>query len=175
MNARYSIIFSLVLSFPLMSMEVDQKKTIVVFEEVKSMCSSIAKKANMDNFKPDLLIGIARGGLIPLAILAGEPLFNNRNVTTMSVESYDDKGKQKKLKFRFLVPTDAYKAYKSILVVDDIADTGETLRKVTELLKENLPAATIKSAVLFYKPASTFKPDYYAEQTTKWIVFPWEI
>jgi hypoxanthine phosphoribosyltransferase len=109
MNTRYSIIFSLVLSFPLMSMEVEQKKTIVTFEKVKSMCSSIAQKAQADNFKPDLLIGITRGGLIPLAILAGEPLFKSRNVTTVSVASYDDSGKQKELSLCFPIYTDAYK------------------------------------------------------------------
>jgi xanthine phosphoribosyltransferase len=46
---------------------------------------------------------------------------------------------------------------------------------VTKLLKQNLTTAIIKSAVLFYKPTSTFKPDYYAQETTEWIVFPWEV
>jgi hypoxanthine phosphoribosyltransferase len=45
---------------------------------------------------------------------------------------------------------------------------------VIKLIKEALPNATIKTAVLFYKPKSKIKPDYYVEETTDWIVFPWE-
>lgn len=174
MNNRYSLIFSLILSSTIISMEHTIKKTHVNFEQVKSMCSDIHKQTQADNFNPDLLVGICRGGLIPLSLLAGEPMFNNRNVVAISTESYNDAGEQKKLKFRFPVHVEDYKNYKSILIIDDIADTGETLDAVSKLFKQTLTTATIKIAVLFYKTKSKIKPDYYAEETNEWIVFPWE-
>jgi hypoxanthine phosphoribosyltransferase len=174
MNNKSTILFSLIVSSTLMSMEPDIKKTYVNFEQIKSMCSNIHEQVKADNFKPDLLIGICRGGLIPLGILAGEAMLNNRNTVTISTESYDDAGKQKALRFRFPVPVESYKNYETILIIDDLADTGETLDAVLKLLKQHLTNATIKSAVLFYKTKSKIKPDYYVEETTDWIVFPWE-
>lgn len=157
-----------------MSMEHTIKKTYVNFEQIKSMCSNIHAQVQADNFSPDLLVGVCRGGLIPLGILAGEAMFNNRNVMTISTESYDDTGNQKALKFRFPVHAEDYKNYKAILIIDDLADTGETLDAIVKLLQEQTPAATIKSAVLFYKLKSKIKPDYYVKETADWIVFPWE-
>jgi hypoxanthine phosphoribosyltransferase len=181
MNNRYSIIFSLVLCFILSSLvlgfihvEHAIKKTYVDFEQIKSMCTDIHKQVQTDDFEPDLLVGICRGGLIPLGLLAGEAMFNNRNIVTISTESYDDTGNQKALRFRFPVHVEDYKKYKAVLIIDDLADTGETLDAVTKLLKEHMPDATIKSAVLFYKIKSKVKPDYYAKETADWIVFPWE-
>lgn len=53
----------------------------------------------------------------------------------------------------------------SVLIVDDIADTGVTLDGKQFLF----PIAT-----LFYKPRSIVKPTFYVEETSDWIVFPWE-
>ncbi|MGE0207493.1 MAG: phosphoribosyltransferase, partial [Candidatus Babeliales bacterium] len=63
---------------------------------------------------------------------------------------------------------------KYILIVDDLVDTGETMKFLIEALKDSLPKTTIKIATLYYKPTSCIKPDYYIEETTNWIVFPWE-
>ena len=53
-----------------------------------------------------------------------------------------------------------------LLIVDDIADTGVTLEKLTGMC--------IATATLFYKKRSTVKPTFYVVNTDKWIVFPWE-
>ena len=68
------------------------------------------------------------------------------------------------LKLNFLTnPFD--KMHEETLIVDDIADTGITLKKYGSLYL---------FATLFYKPRSEVKPDFYLIETTKWIVFPWE-
>lgn len=57
------------------------------------------------------------------------------------------------------------KMHEETLIVDDIADTGLTLKKYGSLYL---------TATLFYKPKSEVKPDFYIHETTYWIVFPWE-
>jgi hypoxanthine phosphoribosyltransferase len=57
-------------------------------------------------------------------------------------------------------------AYESTMIVDDIADTGITLKE--------FEGVNIASATLFYKRRSSVKPTFYVEETDKWIVFPWE-
>lgn len=154
-------------------------KQYVSIDTVKTMCQALHQQATQtsDAFIPDLIIGLSRGGLIPLGYLASENMFNNRNVTTIGLASYWDAGKRSALKL--LCPftqadIDYLQQFPNILVVDDLVDSGKTLDFVLTLLKQYAPDATIKTAVLFYKKSSIIKPDYYVEETADWIVFPWE-
>lgn len=61
----------------------------------------------------------------------------------------------------------------NILLFDDVADTGKSLDFAWEYLI-NHGAKSVTLATLFYKPHSTVKPDYYAVQTSAWIIFPYE-
>ena len=63
---------------------------------------------------------------------------------------------------------------KKVLVVDEVADTGKSLKLVKEHLTER-GASEIKIATVYYKPWSIVKPDYYERETSLWIVFPWEV
>ncbi|MEM2637673.1 MAG: hypothetical protein QXL15_04940, partial [Candidatus Korarchaeota archaeon] len=58
------------------------------------------------------------------------------------------------------------------LICVDIVDTGTTLASIKEKFAGVLK---IKTAALHCKPHTTVRPDYYSEETTKWIVYPWEI
>ncbi|MDH7477961.1 MAG: phosphoribosyltransferase family protein, partial [Candidatus Bathyarchaeota archaeon] len=63
---------------------------------------------------------------------------------------------------------------KRVLVVDEIADTGQSLKLVKEhIVKQG--AKEVKIATVYYKPWSIIKPDYYEKETSRWVVFPWEI
>jgi hypothetical protein len=64
-----------------------------------------------------------------------------------------------------------------LLLVDDLVDSGQTLSRVIEHLKQRFPALTeVRTAVLWYKAVSTFKPDYYVQYlpTSPWIHQPFE-
>ncbi len=150
------------------------KKHYVDWQEVEKLCDTVYEIIKQDDFEPDLIIGLSRGGLIPLGYLANEKMFDIRDTLSIAVRSYD-KTKQGSITLRLPVHTEDLQRYKSILIVDDLIDSGKTIAFVMNLLKQDLPDAIIKSAVLFYKPASaSVKPDYYAQETTDWIVFPWE-
>lgn len=151
-----------------------ENKMNVPMLSVISMCTTLHEKITKDQFKPDLLIGLARGGLIPLGLLAGEPNFNNRNTRTINLESYSDEGKKSNLRLTCAMRAEDFPG-SSLLVIDDLTDSGDSLAFAIEKLKELCPEANIKTAVLFYKAHSKIKPDYYIEETDKWVVFPWEV
>lgn len=151
----------------------ENKMNIPMFSIV-SMCTALHTQITKDQFKPDLLIGLARGGLIPLGFLAGEPNFNNRNTRTINLESYSDEGKKSNLRLTCAMRAEDFPG-SSLLVIDDLTDSGDSLAFVMSKLKELRPEAQIKTAVLFYKAHSKIKPDYYVEMTDKWVVFPWEV
>ena len=64
-------------------------------------------------------------------------------------------------------------SHKRILVVDDVADTGESLMVALEHIRER-GAEQIRTVTIYHKPHSKFRPDFFAESTPRWIVFPWE-
>ncbi len=169
------IVFTFFFSLLTMNIHAQVTKTYIQFDDIKLMCASIYQQAQKDNFQPDLLIGICRGGLVPLGILAGEPMFNNRTILTVDVTSYDENGEQKELKVLFPVHLDDYKDAQSVLIIDDLVDSGLTIDCIVRMIKQELPNATVKVATLFYKKRSKIIPDYFAQEATDWIVFPWEV
>ena len=62
---------------------------------------------------------------------------------------------------------------KRVLVVDDLADTGESLKLVNSHLKKH-GASEVKIVTIYYKPWSIIVPHYYEKETRRWTVFPWE-
>ena len=60
-----------------------------------------------------------------------------------------------------------------ILVVDDVADSGKSLKLVKTYICQ-LGAMETRAATIYYKPWSVVKPDYYVRETKRWVVFPWE-
>jgi hypoxanthine phosphoribosyltransferase len=65
-------------------------------------------------------------------------------------------------------------ANRKVLIVDDIIDTGESMKVVREHIMEKM-ASEARIATVFYKPWSIIMPDYFEKETTYWVVFPWEV
>lgn len=112
------------------------------------------------------IIAVTRGGLAPAAIVAGE--LNVRFVDTVCVSRYDH---NRPREAKTLKPPDKTAGDgKGFLVVDDIADTGDTLKTV----KKMLPEAVI--AVVYAKPQGAGLADYHSEEVEQktWVCFPWD-
>jgi uncharacterized protein len=143
---------------------------VPTWNQIYDMLLSIAQKIQTQNFRPDIIVGIARGGLVPARILTD--LLETPQLGFLQVEFYTDI--QQTLQKPILKQiTINQVSCKKTLIVDDIADTGESL----ELAKTHLQqqgASQIKTATLFQKPRSKTTPDFYEKQTTNWVVFPWE-
>ena len=117
----------------------------------------------------DAIVGVARGGLCLSHCLA-EGL-NIRNVQTLRTELYDGSSKRKEIS---LFGSCDFSDVKKVLVVDDIADSGETLQAVMDYLEINFKNVEFQSATLFYKKSSTYEPHCWINEAKNWIEFFWE-
>ncbi|WP_038047336.1 phosphoribosyltransferase [Thermus caliditerrae] len=119
----------------------------------------------------DLLLGIARGGLIPTALLA--QALGMRDLLTAAVMFYE--GEETLPEPVFLqFPPDPLLFGKRVLVVDDVWDSGRTAFAVKARVRQagGLPLV----ATLHFKPGRNQvpdRPDFYAEATEAWVVYPW--
>jgi hypoxanthine phosphoribosyltransferase len=141
------------------------------WNQVHAMLVDQAEKIWGSNFNPDVIIGVARGGVIPARILSD--LLENSNFTVIRVKSRHgnpDDRREPVLIQPLIFPVQG----KKVLVVDDVADTGRSLDMVKEHVQQQ-EAQETRIATLYYKPWSTVKPDYYEKETEKWIVFPWDV
>lgn len=121
------------------------------------------------DYNPTAILAIARGGFT-LGHAMAEGL-NIRDLQSLRTELYDKSDKRDSI---LLSGHCEYKDGSKVLVVDDISDTGETLLEVLKYLKNSFPKVTFKSATLFYKPSSLFKPDFWINNNDEWIDFFWE-
>jgi len=140
------------------------------WDEIYEMLLSLAEKIRRDNFNPDLIVGICRGGWPPARVMSD--LLGKPKLANVSVEFYVDVAETKSkpvLTQPITMPVEG----KRILILDDVADTGKTLKLVKDHLLSK-GAGEVKIATIYYKPWSIITPDYYERKTKRWIVFPWE-
>lgn len=142
----------------------------IEWEQMYEMCIALAEKIRNNSFNPELIIGVARGGWIPARVLSD--LLYNPNVTSIRVEFYEDVGITGR-KPRITQPLSVPVKGRRVLIVDDVADTGHSLLTVYEHVSK-AGAEIVKTATLHYKPHSIFKPDFYIDETTAWIIYPHE-
>jgi xanthine phosphoribosyltransferase len=154
--------------------ETAPQKLMVSSDQVQTLCMDLYHKIKSDNFVPDFLVGLSRGGLVPLGFLAGEQMFDNRATKIINVKSYTKSGCQTALRMFMPAHLEDLQNARSILIIDDLVDSGKTMSYVFDLFKRTFPTACIKTATLFYKKSSTIKPDYFVQETDDWVVFPWE-
>jgi len=140
------------------------------WDQVYDMLIDLARRVKDSGFRPDLIIGVSRGGWAPARIMSD--LLENANTASIRIEFYLAPGvtaRKPVISQAIMVPVKGV----NVLVVDDVSDTGESLKVAVEHL-DVCGAKAIKTATLYYKPQSIFKPDFFIVQTEQWIIFPWE-
>ncbi len=137
------------------------------YENFKNDTNELIK--NVKEFKADAIVAIARGGLT-LAHAMAEGL-DIREVQTLRTELYDKSCKRDALD---IFGECNFKNVKRVLVVDDISDSGETLKTIMRYLAEKNTKIEFKSATLFYKITSVYEPHYWINEADDWIDFFWE-
>lgn len=144
----------------------------VNWRELIKLTYDLAFKVVNSGYKPDIIVGISRWGLIPALLLSDALNINDISLIRIQHWSHGLAGSVLKVQ----EPIEINVKGRNVLIVDEVADTGLTLKVATETLK-SLEANKIKTAVLYLKPRSTFKPDYYGVmmETNAWIIYPWSI
>ncbi|MEM7341127.1 MAG: phosphoribosyltransferase [Actinomycetota bacterium] len=146
------------------------EKETLTYERYGVAARELAQTIADAGFMPDAIVGIARGGLL----LAGSIAYalDIKNVHMVNVEFYTGEGKT--LQAPVVLPPYLDKHHLAdlrLLVVDDVADSGETLKLVDQLCRD--VATEVRTAVLYEKPRSVVRTDFFWRQTDLWINFPW--
>jgi len=144
---------------------------ILTWEDVYNLTLRLSERIVKSGFKPDVIVGIARGGWIPARILS-DVLFAE-TLQNIRIEYYSDVGKRGR-EPKITQPITGTMEGKSVLLVDEVADTGDSMFHAIEHVTA-LGASDVKSAVLHFKPWSRVAPDYFMEKTESWTVYPWEL
>jgi hypoxanthine phosphoribosyltransferase len=132
----------------------------------------LATQVADDGFRPDVILSIARGGLFVAGALGYALDVKNLHVT--NVEYYT--GVDERLDLPVMlppVPSAVDLSGANVLIADDVADTGATLRLVKDFCSEHV--AEVRCAVIYEKSPSTVKCEYVWRRTDLWINFPWSV
>jgi hypoxanthine phosphoribosyltransferase len=150
--------------------ETEAEFEVATWNQIYAMLLSQAEKIRQSGFKPDVIVGITRGGWIPARVLSD--LLEIPDLAVVRVEFYLGVAETRNapvLTQRVSAGVEGKKA----LLVDDVADTGKSLQLAKEhILQQGATEARI--ATVYRKPFSIIKPDYYEKETRRWVVFPWE-
>ncbi len=150
------------------------KARLVSWNEIENWCEKINEKM-IAEYRPDVIIGMSRGGLVPARILSDmlvlKELFAVKTEHWGLTATKDGKAI---LKYGLNASIEG----KKVLVVDDITDTGQSMLIAKEYA-EKLKPSELKTATLLHIGHSSFKPDYYAEfvddKQWTWFIFPWNV
>lgn len=132
------------------------------------LCRALAVKVAQSGYAPELVVGIAKAGVIPGAVVAS---MLGCDFFSMKISRDGDGGKMRaRPKIIQAAPREAFG--KRVLIVDELTTSGDTLRMATNALRQVGPAE-IRTATNFVKLGS-FKPDFYALEAAGTVVFPWD-
>jgi hypoxanthine phosphoribosyltransferase len=140
------------------------------WDDVYDMMIELARQIKSAGYSPEVIVGVSRGGWPPARVMSD--LLENPNLASMKVEFYKNIGVTAK-RPKITQPVISDIVGKRVLVVDDVADSGHSLRVTVKHLTRK-GAREIRVCTLYMKPKSIFKPNYYAKTTSKWVIFPWE-
>jgi uncharacterized protein len=154
----------------------DGKHLYVSYDEYHNLTEKLAIKVHQSGWQFDTILCLARGGMRPGDILSR--IFN-KPLAIMSTSSYRAEAGtvQGKLDIARYITTPQAEIAGKVLLVDDLADSGHTLKAVVDLLQSQYtPITELRTAVIWTKGVSVFQPDYSVEflPTNPWIHQPFE-
>lgn len=143
---------------------------VMDWELFYDLAKQVAQKIRKSGYRPDFVVGLARGGWMLARMLCD--LLGVKDLISLKVEHWGvtatPDGKAR-LKYPFHIDLSG----RLVLVVDDITDTGESMRLATEYV-EKLNPREVRTATLRHIDGSKFVPDYCGDEITwRWVIFPW--
>lgn len=161
------------------------EKQFISANELLLNAFRLAELIYQSRFYPDFIVGVWRGGA-PVGIAVQEYLefmdvhSDHIAIRTASYYGIDQQEKEVKV-FGLNYVIDNIKPTHSLLIVDDVFDSGRSLQAIIDQIQnragENSPT-TIKTACPWYKPSrnvTSLTPDFYVHTTENWLVFPHEL
>jgi hypoxanthine phosphoribosyltransferase len=146
---------------------------VVTWDALEAMVAGLAGEIRASGTRFDVLLSITRGGLVPAGMLAYR--LGIRNILVAAVEYYDDQGQPGPHPTFLQFPADPLLRGQSVLIVDEVWDSGTTIHAVTERIRQ--AGGNPTTVVLHYKPTHSQvpgAPDFHAVTTDRWVVYPFK-
>ena len=146
---------------------------LVSWETVYDLAWALADKVRVSGFAPHLVVAISRGGFAPARVLCD--VLGIFNLTSIRVVHYRGAAAMESaatVRYPLCIPIEGLR----VLVVDDVNDTGDTLR-AARLHLDSLRPADVRTAVLHEKVISPVRADYAAGAIVewRWLIYPWAV
>lgn len=141
------------------------------WDEVHGIARDVSRKIRSSGFRPDMIVALARGGLVPARIMSD--FLEIKDLAAIKVEHWGitaSPDKKARLKYPITVELDG----KNVLIVDDITDTGDSLLLALEHIR-SLHPLEVRTATLQHIRGAKCKPDFFGEELNDWvwIIYPW--
>lgn len=146
------------------------EREIFTWEDFGLASRDLAQKIADSGWIPEVVIAVARGGLIPAGAISYA--LGTKVCGSLNVEFYSDVAETlpEPVVLPPMLDLEALRD-KRVLIVDDVADSGKTLELTVAILKDT--GADVRTACVYAKPTTIVEPDYVQRRTAKWISFPW--
>jgi len=150
---------------------------MVDWNNVYDLCRDVSKEMKDARFKPEVIIGVARGGWYLARVLCD--FFLLKDLFSLKMEHWGITATitgAAEMKYGLDDAARNKLRAKRVLIADDLTDTGDSLKLVVEYVK-SLGAKDVKTATLHHKTSSSFVPDFYGEliKEWRWVIYPWSI
>ena len=141
------------------------------WDYMDSLCRKVGRQILDDDFEPEIIVALAKGGWFAGRVLCD--LLGLDELTSLKVEHYLGIDERKEVSVRYVPSKEDVKG-RNVLIVDDIANTGMSIRRAREEI-ERLGASEVRTATLLLLHTSKFIPDYFGEclEEWAWVIFPW--
>ncbi len=146
---------------------------LVEWEDIERWSRDVSQKLDGSGYKPDLVIGLARGGWVPARLICDHLLI--KNLSSLRTEHWGITATVDG-EARLAQPLSVDLADRRVLLVDDITDTGKSLEIAIAHVERGAPKE-LGVATLLHIEGAKVVPDYFSEQILKdnwtWFIFPW--
>lgn len=155
----------------------EPNRRAVGWPEIEEMTKRLARMIIAAKADYDVIIGIARGGMIPASLLA--KILPHGMILTAHLKRYEP-GTTESTAFPKIIafPADELLHHRKVLIVDEVWDYGDTIIGALQRAEKAEPNL-LHTAVLHFKPSRNRyglrQPTYAVEETADWIDYPWEV
>ena len=149
------------------------KTKLVSWDEIVEWSYGLAQIIKKDGYRPDVVVALARGGYVPARLICD--FLDIENLLSIQSQHWTEAAKAEEkaiIKFPYQVDLSGHR----VLIVDDIVDTGDSLKLARDYIVEKWKPRDIKTAALqWISSVAKFKPDYYYLEVRDWTWFqyPW--
>jgi hypoxanthine phosphoribosyltransferase len=140
----------------------------LTWEFFGELCRVLAVKVAASGYRPDVVVGIAKAGVIPGAVVSSILRCDFHSLMI----SRDSAGERVRARPKIFSAAPVEAARKRVLIVDEICTSGETLRIALNALRQVNPAE-LRTATSLVKHGG-YRPDFYALETEATVIFPWD-